>query len=138
MDAENKENSAPQTDAPKLTLEDFENLGRAFGAIAAAFRRGFEAGYTNVTENVTGEDDDDLDSDFADDSEAGEKTQLDDCEACLCNTCANIEKCRNADEGREVIGGKPYPCVDCGDGMRYICVDEVCEGYVKAASGNYV
>ena len=66
--------------------------------------------------------------------EEGGKTQLGDCIACLCNTCANIGMCTDMPYDWTGDGIRPYPCADCSDGWRYTELDETCVGYVKAAS----
>ena len=103
----------------------FIAMTQGFAAMEAAF-----VALDNVTENITNDD--------GAEREAGEKTQLDDCAACLCNTCANIESCVHApEEVHRFVGVRPYPCADCLDGMRYTNLDDACEGYVEG-SGNYV
>lgn len=54
------------------------------------------------------------------DDEADNKTRLGDCKTCWCNTCANIERCLKAPEGQEFFGARPFPCVGCTDGRRYM------------------
>ena len=86
----------------------------------------------NVTETITDE------PDSMERGEAGEKTDIGDCVACLCNTCANIEKCVEAPD-EFVIGISsmhPYPCDGCEDGMRFLCLESKCAGYVQGEENN--
>ena len=134
MNVDNNESSAPT-----LTLKDFENLGRAMGQIVAAFRRRYEAGLDDdedggeiVTETITDED------------EAGSKTQLEDCKACWCNTCAILEKCEKMRDGlmlsdiypKRNAPARPRPCAGCNDGDRFMPIYEEANGDCQC--GEYV
>lgn len=50
---------------------------------------------------------------------APQKTDIADCKACWCNTCAKIENCPLDDGSGDPDGLRPYPCVGCVDGIRY-------------------
>ena len=64
------------------------------------------------------------------------------CAGCWCNTCGNIEKCINAQglswELRYIGQLRPWPCIGCATGMRYMPILEgedncTCAGYAEAA-----
>ena len=110
-------------------LEIHEAIGYEAGQIAAAhlvgalrgFADGLESlGYSplaeaaaNVTEISTTPGDGQAD-------EPEGKTRIEDCRACWCNTCANIEDCIDAPEGWQRGVLRPYPCADCADGRMYM------------------
>jgi len=72
----------------------------------------------------------------------GHKTQIKDCQACWCNTCANLEKCviKKVHHAplEERVEGVPWPCLDCRDGMRFMPLEKErrCDSYVEGGA-NY-
>ena len=97
------------------TTAALKALQAAFNAMSAAFKT-MTTAFEMLSELMP--DDEIVTETITEGDEAGKKTQLEDCAACLCNTCANIEKCCNAPAGLELIGVRPYPCADCLDGMK--------------------
>ncbi|MDR2513763.1 MAG: hypothetical protein LBD02_00960 [Christensenellaceae bacterium] len=47
------------------------------------------------------------------------KTNIADCKACWCNTCAKLAHCPLDDGSAETDEENPFPCVGCVDGIRY-------------------
>ncbi|MCL1994999.1 MAG: hypothetical protein FWG63_02245 [Defluviitaleaceae bacterium] len=116
------EKIATTTAALKTLQAAFNTMTAAFETMTVAFEMLSELMPDGeiVTETITEGDG------------AGKKIQHEDCAACLCNTCANIDKCCDAPAGQELIGVRPYPCDGCLDGMKYVDVDEQCVGYVTS------
>jgi hypothetical protein len=126
------EKMAAMLGALKALQSAFTAMSAAFETMTTAFEicaelMPDEAEF--VTETITPAADPERD--------AGDIVNPADCAECLCNTCANIEKCVAAPEGKRLIGLLPYPCAACLSGMRYTSLDDTCAGYVKG-SGNYV
>lgn len=66
-----------------------------------------------------------------------EKTAVGDCRKCWCDRCANIEQCESLLEGALPDGVRPFPCVGCEDGMRFMPEEEPpCEFFKEAKSRN--
>lgn len=65
------------------------------------------------------------------------KTDIQDCHACWCDTCAKLEGCGKHREGQKADGIYPYPCTGCANGMRFRPQEEEpCKEYEDAASYN--
>lgn len=65
------------------------------------------------------------------------KTEIGDCRKCWCDQCAKLEQCTMTREGALPDGVRPFPCIDCGDGMRFKpCEEERCEEFVQGAGVN--
>ena len=110
-------------------LEKFEILGYEIGQAFAAYMRGAISGF----------------SDFSALAPAPGKTpdsrpvmngkQLNkdykDCEACLCNTCANLDSCTSIRVGYVQGCIRPNPCIGCADGMRFSPVEPLRCGKYK-------
>ena len=65
------------------------------------------------------------------------KTEIGDCRKCWCDQCAKLEQCTMTREGALPDGVRPFPCIDCGDGMRFKpCEEARCEEFVQGAGAN--
>ena len=65
------------------------------------------------------------------------KTEIGDCRKCWCDQCAKLEQCEKLREGALPDGIRPFPCIDCGDGMRFKpCEEAKCEDFVQGAGMN--
>lgn len=65
------------------------------------------------------------------------KTEIGDCRRCWCDQCRKIDVCEKMLEGALPDGVRPFPCVDCGDGMRFKpCEEAKCEDFVQADGFN--
>ena len=65
------------------------------------------------------------------------KTEIGDCRKCWCDQCAKLEQCTMTREGALPDGVRPFPCIDCGDGMRFKpCEEARCEEVVQGAGVN--
>jgi len=108
-----------------IETEVFEAMGYEVGQAFAAYTRGILLGLSgyataaeNVTETVTNQDDC---KDFeADHVIEREKTQIEDCETCWCNTCTQIEKCAHIPTDIKWGLRTPFPCHGCGDGKQFM------------------
>lgn len=66
-----------------------------------------------------------------------QKTEIGDCRKCWCDQCAKLEQCEKLREGALPDGIRPFPCVDCGDGMRFKpCEEARCEDFVQGEGMN--
>jgi len=65
------------------------------------------------------------------------KTEIGDCRKCWCDQCERIDVCNKMLEGALPDGIRPFPCVDCWDGMRFKPrEEEKCEDFVQAGGYN--
>ena len=65
------------------------------------------------------------------------KTEIGDCRKCWCDQCAKLEQCEKLREGALPDGIRPFPCIDCGDGMRFKpCEETRCEDFVQGEGMN--
>lgn len=65
------------------------------------------------------------------------KTEIGDCRKCWCDQCAKLEQCEKLREGALPDGIRPFPCIDCGDGMRFKpCEEAKCEEFVQGEGMN--
>ena len=66
-----------------------------------------------------------------------QKTKIGDCRKCWCDQCAKLEQCEKLREGALPDGIRPFPCIDCGDGMRFKpCEEARCEDFVQGEGMN--
>ena len=66
-----------------------------------------------------------------------QKTEIEDCRKCWCDQCAKLEQCEKLREGALPDGIRPFPCIDCGDGMRFKpCEEARCEDFVQGEGMN--
>jgi hypothetical protein len=66
-----------------------------------------------------------------------QKTEIGDCRKCWCDQCAKLEQCEKLREGALPDGIRPFPCIDCGDGMRFKpCEEARCEDFVQGEGMN--
>ncbi len=66
-----------------------------------------------------------------------QKTEIGDCQKCWCDQCAKLEQCEKLREGALPDGIRPFPCIDCGDGMRFKpCEEARCEDFVPGEGMN--
>lgn len=65
------------------------------------------------------------------------KTEIGDCRKCWCDQCAKLEQCEKLRDGALPDGIRPFPCIDCGDGMRFKpCEEARCEEFVQGEGMN--
>lgn len=66
-----------------------------------------------------------------------QKTEIGDCRKCWCDQCAKLEQCEKLRKGALPDGIRPFPCIDCGDGMRFKpCEEAKCEDFVQGEGMN--
>lgn len=66
-----------------------------------------------------------------------QKTEIGDCRKCWCDQCAKLEQCEKLREGALPDEIRPFPCIDCGDGMRFKpCEEARCEDFVQGEGMN--
>lgn len=66
-----------------------------------------------------------------------QKTEIGDCRKCWCDQCAKLEQCEKLRESALPDGIRPFPCIDCGDGMRFKpCEEARCEDFVQGEGMN--
>ena len=66
-----------------------------------------------------------------------QKTEIGDCRKCWCDQCAKLEQCEKLRDGALPDGIRPFPCIDCGDGMRFKpCEEARCEDFVQGEGMN--
>jgi hypothetical protein len=66
-----------------------------------------------------------------------QKTEIGDCRKCWCDQCAKLEQCEKIREGVAPDGIRPFPCVDCADGMRFKpCEEERCDDFQRGEGYN--
>lgn len=71
------------------------------------------------------------------DEEPELKTDIRDCRACWCDTCAKLEDCEKHRDGAEADGLRPFPCIGCLNGMRFKPQEEEpCDDYIKCDGNN--
>ena len=121
-------------------IKAFEVMGYEVGQAFAAYMRGFTVGIAdgcaapleNVTDISTTPDGDEH-------ATGRDKTLIEDCRGCWCNTCAAIEECENGREGFQLDGVRPRPCLGCYDGMRFMKKYSArcqCDAYIAGAENN--
>ena len=65
------------------------------------------------------------------------KTMIGDCRKCWCDQCAILETCLHIRDDEAPDGVRPFPCVGCGDGMRFRpCEEERCADFVQGNGYN--
>ena len=71
------------------------------------------------------------------DAEPELKTDIRDCRACWCDTCAKLEECEKHRDGAEADGLRPFPCIGCLNGMRFKAQEEEpCADYLPIDGNN--
>ena len=66
-----------------------------------------------------------------------QKTEIGDCRKCWCDQCAKLEQCEKLRDGALPDGIRPFPCIDCGDGMRFKpCEEARCEDFAQGEGMN--
>ena len=66
-----------------------------------------------------------------------QKTEISDCRKCWCDQCARLEECPQSRDGEEPDGIRPFPCIGCGDGMRFKpCEEAKCENFIQGLGYN--
>lgn len=110
------------------------DLARALAVMGDAFARGIAGGFADMAAPAGGgvelvqEDTDE---------ETYTKTEIKDCRACWCDTCAKLENCQQRRDGAKPDGIRPFPCIGCLNGMRFRPKEETqCEEYEEAAGNN--
>ena len=121
----------------KIDPEAVREVGWLFGVLANAFMQGFEEGFEDF-EFVKAEDE----IKSVHETESGLKrppikTEIGDCRGCWCDRCANIEACESTLEGALPDGIRPFPCLGCENGMRFMPEEEApCDFFKEADSRN--
>lgn len=65
------------------------------------------------------------------------KTEIGDCRRCWCDQCAKLEQCTHIREGELPDGIRPFPCIGCENGMRFMpCEAEQCADFVQGEGLN--
>lgn len=86
-------------------------MGCAFAAMLDGFTRGFADQRGTADSEPTAE---------KDATEPVLKTDIRDCRACWCDTCARLDECAIHREGESTDGIRPLPCIGCINGMRFM------------------
>ena len=121
----------------KIDPEAVREVGWLFGVLANAFMQGFKEGFEDF-EFVKAEDE----IKSVHETEEGlkrpsVKTEIGDCRRCWCDRCANIEACTSTLEGELPDGIRPFPCLGCENGMRFMPEEEApCDFFKEADSRN--
>ena len=121
----------------KIDPEAVREVGWLFGALANAFLQGFEEGFEDY-ECVKTEDE----IKTVHETEEGlkqpkAKTEIGDCRKCWCDRCKKLETCEKTREGELPDGIRPFPCLGCENGMRFMPIEEApCEDFEQGEGLN--
>lgn len=107
--------------------------GRAFALLFDGMSRGIADGFAELAAEAGGVE---L-VNGGEDEEPELKTDIRDCRACWCDTCAKLEDCELHRDGEKADGIRPLPCIGCVNGLRFRPKEEEpCEEYEEAAGFN--
>lgn len=107
--------------------------GRAFALLFDGMSRGIADGFAELAAEAGGVE---L-VNGGEDEEPELKTDIRDCRACWCDTCAKLEDCEMHRDGEKADGLRPLPCIGCVNGLRFRPKEEEpCEEYEEAAGFN--
>lgn len=115
-------------------------IGYAFAPFVRGLLRGLEEFEIEEAARDIQEENDAIRQEQADETlkRPADKTRIGDCRKCWCNQCGNIEECESIREGSLPDGIRPFPCVDCADGLRFMPTEEPpCDFFKKGNSVNY-
>ena len=113
------------------------DLAHACAAVADAFARGVADGLTAHAQELAAEAGGVEMVNGGEDEEQELKTDIRDCRACWCDTCAKLEDCEMHRDGEKADGLRPLPCIGCVNGLRFKPKEEEpCEEYEEAAGFN--
>lgn len=121
----------------KIDPEAVREVGWLFGALANAFMQGFNEGFEDY-EAVAAENE----IKAVHETEEGlkrpaVKTEIGDCRKCWCDQCAQLDTCEHIREGELPDGIRPFPCIGCENGMRFMpCEADKCGDFVQGAGLN--
>lgn len=121
-----------------FTDEDLSAAGYAAGRAFAILFEGISRGIADGFAEMAAPDSGGVELVHDGDGEEPElKTDIRDCRGCWCDTCAKLEECEKHREGEKPDGIRPFPCIGCLDGMRFMPKEEArCEEYEKAVGYN--
>lgn len=118
----------------KLMLRIGLGLGYGFGALLRGIKQGLEDYEIEEAAREIEEEE----AATAALRRREEKTAIGDCRKCQCDQCAKLEECTKQRDGALPDGLRPFPCLECGDGMRFKpCEGEPCADFVQGNSANY-
>lgn len=124
----------------KINEEMLLNIGIGIGYALAPFFQGILEGMEDYTIEQAAQD---MQKERnAQEVEKGlrrplRKTQIGDCRKCWCDQCSKLEQCEHLREGALPDGVHPFPCIDCGDGMRFKpCEEKRCADFAQGAGYN--
>lgn len=124
----------------KINEETLLRAGLGIGYAFAPFFRGILEGVEDYTiEQAARDMQEEHDAQEAEEGlkRPAHKTQIGDCRKCWCDQCAKLEQCEHLKEGALPDGVRLFPCIDCGDGMRFKpCEEERCADFVQGAGYN--
>lgn len=105
------------------------DLARALAVMGDAFARGLAGGFADMAAPAGGG----VELVHSEENEEPElKTDIQDCRACWCDSCENLETCKKHREGETADGIRPFPCIGCVNGLRFKPQEEApCEDYIK-------
>ncbi len=120
----------------RIDAEAIEEFGAAVGFLFAAFSQGFKSG-ADAFEIM--QEEEAIKELHETDKPPAErvKTEISDCRSCWCDQCARLEECEKMKDGEAPDGIRPFPCVGCGNGMRFMpCEEERCADFVQGEGMN--
>ena len=119
-------------DEIKIDAATLEDAGAAMGFMFAAFVRGFKAGMEAFDLAEAANDIKEIHETDTPLKRDAVKTEIGDCRKCWCDQCANLEACVHIREGEVPDGIRPFPCIGCGNGMRFKpCEEAKCEDFTQ-------
>lgn len=124
-------------DEIKIDAATLEDAGAAMGFMFAAFARGFKAGMEAFDLAEAANDIKEIHETDTPLKRDAVKTEIGDCRKCWCDQCANLEACVHIREGEVPDGIRPFPCIGCGNGMRFKpCEEAKCEDFTQGEGLN--
>lgn len=120
----------------KMMLRIGLGIGYGFGALLRGIRQGLED--YEIEEAAREMQEEEAATAELRKQEHRQKTEISDCRKCWCDQCARLEECTQQREGTEPDGIRPFPCIGCGDGMRFKPREEArCEDFIQGSGANY-
>jgi hypothetical protein len=118
----------------KPDMETLEIIGYEVGQAFAAFMRGMLSGFSDYSTLAPEESVNDSNPDK---EIKTEKTRIEDCKECWCNTCEKLEYCTYIRNGHVADGIQPKPCIGCADYLRFKPTEHpCCKNYIEGPENN--
>ncbi len=109
-----------------INTDALYEAGEYIGFAIAALSKGILAGIENYNIMEAASDFEEVQTKEEPLKRSSIKTNIGDCRQCWCDQCARLESCSMTKEGALPDGVRPFPCVDCENGMRFRPKENIC------------